>query len=79
MDVIVVIDPDRCQGHGMCLFECPDVFEPDDNGYAAVRRPAGDDPAVIARARRAASHCPERAISVRAAGSPSSAVISEES
>jgi ferredoxin len=65
MGVIVVIDPDRCQGHGKCLFECPDVFEPDDNGYAAVTLPASDDPAVIVQIRRAVSHCPERAISVR--------------
>lgn len=65
MDAIVVIDPDRCQGHGNCLVECPDVFESDDNGYAAVRLSTSDDQAVIAKIRRAASHCPESAISVR--------------
>jgi ferredoxin len=65
MGAIVVIDPDRCQGHGNCLVECPDVFEPDDNGYAVVRLPARDDPPVIAKIRRAVSHCPESAISVR--------------
>jgi ferredoxin len=65
MGAIVVIDPDRCQGHGNCLVECPDVFESDDNGYATVRSSSSDDPAVIAKVRRAASQCPESAISVR--------------
>jgi ferredoxin len=68
MGALVVIDPDRCQGHGNCLVECPDVFESDENGYATVGSPSSDEPAVIAKIRRAANHCPESAISVHDSG-----------
>jgi ferredoxin len=67
MDAIV-IDPGRCQGHGICLDRYPSVFESDDNGYAQVGPLASDDPAAAAQARKAAALCPEGAISVHEAG-----------
>ncbi|WP_067680671.1 ferredoxin [Nocardia miyunensis] len=58
----VSIDTDRCRGHGICLGECPEVFELNDDGYAE----AGPDvpPEFEKAVRSAASACPERAIVV---------------
>jgi ferredoxin len=62
----VTVDPDRCEGHARCWGICPEVFELDDEGHAAVRAAAVDGvPADLeAKAREAASNCPERAIAV---------------
>lgn len=60
----IVLDSRACQGHGRCYALAPDLFEPDEEGYAVLRTdgevPAGaeDD------ARLAADSCPELAISV---------------
>ena len=51
----VRIDPERCQGHGMCNMVCPSVFKYDDDfhhthlGTIGRPRPAGG-PAVGERA-----------------------------
>lgn len=58
----VVVDEDRCCGHGMCLTLCPEVFDLVDDGYAVAdpqQVPAGLEDA----AREAVQNCPERAIS----------------
>lgn len=58
----VSVDSDRCRGHGICLGECPEVFELSDDGYAHA---APDVPAEFEDAVRSAeSACPERAIVV---------------
>jgi ferredoxin len=59
----LLVDDERCRGHGMCLTLCPDVFVMNDDGYAEVELsevPAGSAAAV----REAVENCPERAISV---------------
>ncbi len=58
----VVVDEDRCAGHGMCLTLCPEVFQMTDDGWAVADPadvPAGLEDAV----REAIDNCPERAIS----------------
>ncbi|CAN5172735.1 ferredoxin [soil metagenome] len=57
----VVIDDDRCGGHGVCVGLCPDVFELTDDGYAEAMTdeiPAEFEGAV----REAIGACPEHAI-----------------
>lgn len=57
------IDPALCQGHNVCTFSAPKVFEADDDGYAHVIDP---DVASELResARIAALNCPEGAITI---------------
>ncbi len=58
----VAVDADLCQGHARCWDICPEVFELDDEGHAAV--PVADVPPELeAKARQAVVNCPERAIS----------------
>jgi ferredoxin len=59
----ISIDEDLCRGHGHCYNNEPSVFSSDDEGFAVV----GDAVvrgADIEAAVRAASDCPEHAISV---------------
>ena len=58
----VVVDHERCQGHGRCYDLAPEVFAADDDGYVELLVP-GDVPADLeGKARLAANNCPERAI-----------------
>ena len=55
------IDATRCQGHGQCVFLCPEVFAADAQGMGTVVR--ADVPVASEDdARRAEGSCPERAI-----------------
>jgi ferredoxin len=57
----VLVDEERCRGHGMCTTLCPEVFTINDDGYAEVQVPevpAGYEDA----AREAIECCPEQAI-----------------
>ena len=57
----VIVDDDRCGGHGVCVSVCPQVFELTDDGYARVvvsEVPEEHEEAV----RTAVTRCPERAI-----------------
>lgn len=59
----VVVDGDRCTGHGRCYVMAPDVYEADDDGYSVAGThevPAGLED----RARTGAANCPESAIQV---------------
>jgi ferredoxin len=57
----VVVDEDRCAGHGMCLTLCPEVFELNDDGWAVATD--GEIPAELEGAvADAIENCPERAI-----------------
>ena len=57
------LDRDACQGHGRCYALAPDLFEPDDEGFAVLLTedvPAGRE----ADAQLCADNCPEFAIEV---------------
>jgi ferredoxin len=60
------IDLDRCQGHGLCGMECPEVFDVDDGGRAHVLvdpiPPELSGAAVLAQ-----QSCPEQAITLHEA------------
>jgi ferredoxin len=59
--VRIVLDTERCTGHGRCYSLASDLFDSDDRGYGTVIRP--DVPAGREdQARTAAANCPERAI-----------------
>ena len=57
----IVLDTDRCTGHGRCYSLAPDLFDCDDRGYGTVVHPEVP-PGLEEQARIAASNCPERAI-----------------
>lgn len=63
MTVKLGIDRARCAGHGRCYGLAPDLFEPDDDGFAVVLveypnvKQEGD-------VQRAFRNCPERAVVV---------------
>ena len=59
----VVIDRERCSGHGRCYTLAPDVFESDDEGYA-VLKDSNTSVALRDKAEIGVENCPERAISV---------------
>lgn len=57
------VDPERCAGHGACVITCPDVFVLTGDGHSeaiAEEVPEG----LAALVQRAASQCPEHAITV---------------
>jgi ferredoxin len=60
----VSVDPNVCQGHGVCRMSAPELFhlrEEDGKAYVDSEEvPAGME----AAARLGASSCPERAITV---------------
>ena len=63
MPISVNVDRGRCQGHGRCFADCPEVFDSDDAGFAVVTRP-DPPPSLEPKLHRAASGCPEGAINV---------------
>lgn len=63
----VLVDLDRCEGHGRCYALAPALFEPDDIGNAAVVGDGTVAPDEESRARLAAANCPEQAISIEGA------------
>ncbi|HSY16150.1 MAG TPA: ferredoxin [Jatrophihabitantaceae bacterium] len=59
----VTINREVCSGHARCVVLAPRLFDIDDDGLSTVQR----QPADVAEyddARRAASGCPERAITI---------------
>ncbi|MGV9861066.1 ferredoxin [Rhodococcus koreensis] len=60
-----VVDSTKCAGYGACADICPEVFEIDEFGYAALigdgTVPAGREDA----ADKAIKECPERAITLQ--------------
>ena len=61
----LVVDQERCQGHGRCHAIAPEIFDLDELGYSVLLCEAGEVPAAMADiAARAAAGCPERAITL---------------
>lgn len=59
----ILIDDDRCKGHGVCCGLCPEIFELTDHGYAQVL--VDSVPAALQDvAHTAVEQCPEGAISI---------------
>lgn len=65
MTMKVMVDGERCTGHGRCYILAPEVYDADDDGYSIPGErvvPAGME----AKARQGAANCPEEAIGVDA-------------
>lgn len=58
------VDATRCQGHGLCYAEAPDMFADDDIGHAIVTATGDLDGMELERANAVVRMCPEIAISV---------------
>jgi ferredoxin len=57
------VNPDLCNGTGLCVETCPEVFELNDEGLSTVkvsRVPAGDQQSC----KESADNCPAGAISI---------------
>ena len=64
IDMQVHLDAEKCQGHNRCYALAPELFDVDDFGQAMLIVD-GDVPAELhAKARLAASNCPEYAITI---------------
>lgn len=60
----IILDSDKCQGHGRCYALAAELFDADDEGYS-VLLVTGDVPADQEdHARAAADNCPEYAITI---------------
>ena len=64
--VLPVVDRAACMGHGRCYMTAPELFDSDADGFPLVLREARTSQD-LASLRRAASNCPEHAISSRPA------------
>ncbi|MFM8776290.1 MAG: ferredoxin, partial [Actinomycetota bacterium] len=53
-----------CHGHQMCAIAAPEIFGSDEIGNAKILISGEVPVALQAKARRAESNCPERAISI---------------
>jgi ferredoxin len=59
--VLVTVDYDRCEGHGLCTISAPDVFSFDARGsLQVVARPGAEQRAAVEESVRM---CPALAIS----------------
>ena len=59
----IVLDQERCTGHGRCYSLAPELFDSDDRGHCLVLRPevpAGSEE----QARIAVDNCPENALTL---------------
>jgi ferredoxin len=60
--VRVLIDPERCQGHGRCYDLAPDLFGEDEVGNGVVLGDGRVSPGREDDARLAEANCPEAAV-----------------
>ncbi|EHB59237.1 putative ferredoxin [Mycolicibacterium rhodesiae JS60] len=60
----VHVDASRCQGHGLCYAEAPDIFADDEIGHAFVTATDDLDEDQLRRANAVVRMCPELAITV---------------
>jgi ferredoxin len=59
----VVVDTDRCGGHGLCEAIAPEYFEVQSNGLSQVMRPE-IDPDDLAEIEDAVASCPTEALRI---------------
>ncbi len=59
----VVVDTDRCGGHGLCEAIAPDYFEVQSNGLVQSLRPTVD-PADLPDIEDAVASCPTEALRI---------------
>jgi ferredoxin len=59
----IIIDQDRCMGHGQCELVAPDLFKLDEHGIAQVLVEHPDE-SKLKRLEEAIRRCPEAVISV---------------
>lgn len=60
----VLIDGERCQGHGRCFTLAPGIFGFDDLGNGVVLGDGALSASTIELARLAQANCPEHAITI---------------
>lgn len=60
----LLLDPTRCDGHGICALICPERIDLDEWGYARVDPLPIEDKRTRRRAARACAACPTRALSL---------------
>lgn len=61
----IVLDRERCEGHGLCEEAAPDLMHLDDDGELVLdREEVSDDPAAAARANGAVRVCPVAALRI---------------
>ncbi|MEE1760419.1 MULTISPECIES: ferredoxin [unclassified Streptomyces] len=58
----VVVDMNKCQDHGQCVFAAPDVFQLDENGHLAYI--SDPDDTLLDEVEEAADVCPLQAIRI---------------
>ncbi len=59
----IVLDSDRCTGHGRCYSLAPELFDSDDDGHSVVLATEVPE-AQESQAWLAVQNCPERCISL---------------
>jgi ferredoxin len=67
MAMRIKVDTDLCQGHSVCLGECPEVFDvvDQDAGYPIVQVLVDAPPeALREKVMKAAKYCPNHVITV---------------
>jgi ferredoxin len=57
----LTVDFDLCDRQGVCVFECPEVFEFDDDDFMQIVQPHPPED-LWPKVRRAARGCPKHAI-----------------
>ena len=58
----VRVEADRCQGHNRCCAIAPELFEPDELGYAHAKGDGVVPAGLEAKAKLAMKNCPEHAV-----------------
>ncbi len=62
----IVIDEERCTGHGRCYALVPELFDSDDRGHSLLRDPGAEVSAdQVRQAQVAVDNCPEDCISLQ--------------
>jgi ferredoxin len=64
--VKIVIDTERCTGHGRCYSLVPELFDSDEQGHSLLRAPGAEiAPDQQRQAQVAVDNCPEDCISLQ--------------
>jgi sterol 14-demethylase len=61
----VLVDADLCQGHGVCVSECPEAFELDPNQLKVRLRTETIPQELRAKVEAAVQYCPTRALRIQ--------------